>query len=145
MTPTCYDAVKLTGHYVREYMMAGNAIFTLRSMETGTRFTYRLRKNDGQPMYFAHLLTGPDNTHDYQFIGTLFADGTFVHSRKSRIGPDAPSAVAARWFIGRTAQGLPVKGVEFFHEGRCGRCGRRLTVPESIMSGIGPECSKHAH
>jgi hypothetical protein len=28
------------------------------------------------------------------------------------------------------------------HEGKCGRCGRLLTVPSSIESGIGPECSK---
>jgi hypothetical protein len=31
-------------------------------------------------------------------------------------------------------------GVVIWHEGRCGRCGRRLTVPESIESGYGPEC-----
>jgi hypothetical protein len=28
-----------------------------------------------------------------------------------------------------------------WHEGRCGRCGRKLTVPESIESGFGPECA----
>ena len=27
-----------------------------------------------------------------------------------------------------------------WHEGRCGRCGRKLTVPESIEAGYGPEC-----
>ena len=33
-------------------------------------------------------------------------------------------------------------GFEFWHEGRCARCSRRLTVPESISSGFGPECIK---
>ena len=33
-------------------------------------------------------------------------------------------------------------GFEFWHEGRCCRCGKRLTVPESIQGGIGPECIK---
>ena len=33
--------------------------------------------------------------------------------------------------------------LEVWHEGRCGRCNRALTVPESIASGIGPECAKH--
>jgi hypothetical protein len=31
--------------------------------------------------------------------------------------------------------------VEIWHEGRCCRCGRRLTVPESIYAGIGPDCA----
>jgi hypothetical protein len=34
--------------------------------------------------------------------------------------------------------------LEVWHEGRCGRCGRRLTVPESIESGLGPECATKA-
>jgi hypothetical protein len=32
--------------------------------------------------------------------------------------------------------------VEVWHEGKCGKCGRALTVPSSILTGIGPECSK---
>ncbi len=33
-------------------------------------------------------------------------------------------------------------GYKLVHEGRCGRCGRTLTVPESVTEGIGPECRK---
>jgi hypothetical protein len=29
-----------------------------------------------------------------------------------------------------------------WHEGSCARCGKKLTVPESIESGFGPECVK---
>ena len=32
---------------------------------------------------------------------------------------------------------------EFYHEGRCCVCARRLTVPESITDGVGPECRKN--
>jgi len=35
---------------------------------------------------------------------------------------------------------LPAQ-VQFWHEGRCGRCNRRLTVPESITLGFGPDCA----
>jgi hypothetical protein len=31
--------------------------------------------------------------------------------------------------------------LEIWHEGRCGRCSRKLTVPESLKSGFGPECA----
>lgn len=27
-------------------------------------------------------------------------------------------------------------------EGKCGRCARRLTTPESVQLGFGPECAK---
>ena len=35
---------------------------------------------------------------------------------------------------------LPPKA-EVWHEGSCGRCGRKLTVPESIENGLGPVCA----
>ena len=39
-----------------------------------------------------------------------------------------------------TKAALP-KTVEVWHEGICGRCGRKLTVPESVERGLGPECA----
>jgi hypothetical protein len=46
------------------------------------------------------------------------------------------------WLWRRLTQGqdLPDK-VEVWHEGRCGKCSRRLTVPESIATGLGPVCA----
>jgi len=38
-------------------------------------------------------------------------------------------------------QPLIDKGFALHHEGKCGRCGRKLTVPLSIETGIGPECA----
>ena len=32
--------------------------------------------------------------------------------------------------------------VKVFHSGKCGKCGKKLTTPESIKSGLGPYCSK---
>jgi len=40
-----------------------------------------------------------------------------------------------------TDQDISEHGFELMHEGRCGRCGRPLTRPESIQSGIGPICA----
>lgn len=100
-----------------------------------------------KPVLFVRVLTGPENTSDYTFIGSIFDDGPqkprYVHSQKSRISEGAPSAYAFRWFTLRlwSGQANPFpEGFEFRHEGRCGRCARVLTVPESIDSGFGPEC-----
>ena len=47
------------------------------------------------------------------------------------------------WFWGRlqTHGNLP-EFVQFWHAGRCARCAHPLTVPVSIATGYGPECSE---
>lgn len=108
---------------------------------------------------FVAVLSGPENTHDYRFLGTIFEDSApgrttagmavagpmvrrFVHGKKSKIGKDAPSAKAFAWAWPYLAAATIPPNAEVWHEGRCGRCGRALTVPESIASGIGPVCEE---
>jgi hypothetical protein len=130
-----------------KFMMAGNATITIRSTATGARFTYKLSvaKDDGRPQpngapTFVALMNGPDNESSFQYLGTIFPQSGFTHGRKSRITPDAPSAVAFSWAFGHLSRGRMPSKLEVWHEARCGRCGKKLTVPESIESGFGPEC-----
>lgn len=135
-----------TATAIAAFFFGGNATFTIRNPGTGGRFTFRVRQGKGENApTFVSVLTGPDNTADFTYLGCIFADGRFVVTRKSRISPTAPSAKAFAWLHGRIAAGRDLGPVEFFHEGRCARCGRALTVPESIESGFGPECVKHVH
>jgi len=123
------------------FVFAGNSTFTVRSEKTGTRFTFKVRQPKPETPHFVSLLSGPDNENDFCFLGSVFRDGTFRRSVKSHVGETAPSMIAAKWVCERLAKGAELKGCEIWHEGRCGRCGRKLTVPESIESGIGPECA----
>lgn len=125
----------------RAFALAGNAIFTLRSKATGERFTFRVRQPRDDTPHFVALLRGPDNTSDYSYLGTIYRDGRYKHGKRSPIGPDAPSARAFDWFWRRLEAGLLHEKLEIWHEGRCGRCGRLLTVPESVARGIGPDCA----
>lgn len=122
------------------FILAGNATFTITSKRTGARFTFKVRQPKEDAPHFVSLLSGPNNDEDYNFLGTIFSSGEFHHGRKSRITPDAPSAKAFAW-LWRHRDNLPADKVEVHHCGRCCRCGRTLTVPESIESGIGPECA----
>lgn len=123
----------------------GRAIFTIVSKKTGTRYTYRVRRpkgnRDSNPILFVDVLTGPENSSDFSWIGMLVpmvADVCeFRHGSKSKIGADAPSVKAFAWVW----KNLESEAFEFWHEGSCGRCGRALTVPESISTGIGPVCA----
>jgi hypothetical protein len=134
--------------HVLAFLLAGNSHATFVSRKTGTRFTYRLRapKEGSKDVRFVAVLTGPD---DYRFVGTVFlrdrqgADQAprFVYSPRSSIGATAPSVKAFEWVWRRLAGGQATAGVEIWHEGRCGKCGRRLTDPESISTGLGPVCA----
>jgi Family of unknown function (DUF6011) len=134
------------------FILAGNARFTLRSRATGARYTYRVSMADPNPKYpghawFVSVLTGPENTADYQYAGLIrgAAGGpTFAWTGRSRLASSAPSVEAFRWTFARLALGHMPGNVEIWHEGRCGRCGRALTVPESIALGLGPECAGRA-
>lgn len=124
------------------YILAGNAIVTLVSKRTGARFTYKVRKPNENSPHFVSLLRGADNTDDYSYIGTIFHGTTFRGTRKSRVRTDSPSYRAFAWAFDRLASGGPMpEDLEVWHEGRCGACGRTLTVPESIASGLGPVCA----
>lgn len=124
------------------FILAGHATFTLTSERTGVRFTYKIRAKEvtaGQTLHFVSVLTGSDNESDYTFLGTIFGGATFKHSAKSHIGKDAPSAKAFTWCFPRIMSRSLVEAA-VHHEGKCGRCGRKLTVPHSIEIGLGPEC-----
>lgn len=143
------DGARLDGSSrIRAFILAGNATFTLVSKKTGTRFTYRVRAGEIREgatlpdVWFVSLLVGSDNEGDYAFLGSIFArDGVYRPGKKSKVSPDAPGAKAFAWFWSRLALREP-ETVEFWHAGRCGRCARRLTVPESIAIGLGPECAQ---
>lgn len=126
---------------IKRFVLGGNARFTLVSVRTGTRFTYRARRPSEATATFVSLLSGPDNESAYEFLGSIFPDGSYRHGRRSRISETAASAAAFAWFHAIVAAGRVPATLEFWHEGRCGRCGRALTVPESIATGFGPECA----
>lgn len=130
---------------LRTFVLAGNARFTVRSKKTGTRFTFKVSQKDEKAPHFVSLLTGNCNTDDYVFLGTIFEEKNYRHGQKSRVGTDAPSAKAFAWLWQKVQAGEIPESCEVWHEGRCGRCGRVLTTPESIERGLGPECAKHTH
>lgn len=126
---------------VHAFMLAGNATFTIVSKATGTRFTYRVRQPDADKPHFVSVLTGSDNESSYTFLGTIFPDGTYRHGKRSSIGENAPSAKAFSWLYASLGSPSFESQCDVWHEGRCCRCGRKLTVPSSIEAGIGPECA----
>lgn len=143
---------------IHSFLTGGNAYFTVVNPASGSRYTFRVRQaptepstgngqlrpqSPGQVPFFVSVLTGPDNEHMYSYLGTLWPNGRFVYGKKSHIGQEAPSFKCFAWLTNALSSenaDQKLDRIEFWHEGRCGRCGRKLTVPESIESGIGPVC-----
>ncbi len=144
------DRGKLDNKEALNYVLAGKSIFTIKN-EKGLHFTFkitdinRIDPDAKKELWFVKVLTGADNTNDYSFLGSIQKDDLrffYKHSPKSKITKDAQSARVIDWLIkSLQTKSLPDR-IELFHEGFCGRCGRKLTVPESILSGYGPECVK---
>jgi hypothetical protein len=128
----------------RQHMRAGKSTITIKSLKTEARFTYRLTLSDDGACIFVSVLNGPDNYANYKYIGRISRDIFWAGRKTPRpddIAKDAPSVVAFAWTWKQLAQGHLPGSVEVWHEGRCGRCGRKLTVPESVAAGFGPECA----
>lgn len=146
---TMESAALSTIDAVKKFVLAGHAIFTVVSKKTGDRRTFkvvRAKKKPGDtrdPGWFVSLLTGPNNANDYRYLGFIYRgfNGQFVFGLNNyRFGTDAGKVV--QWLLNRIDAGSGLlEQAEVWHVGRCGHCGRPLTVPESIASGIGPVCA----
>jgi hypothetical protein len=137
---TAQDAIK--------YAFAGNATVTISSRKSGTHYTYKFSKPKDKEgdLYFVSALTGPDNETDFIYIGLAFknrVEGGLKLTAKSKFSPDAPCVKAIDWALKQLAKGGH-EDLVVLHANACGRCGRKLTTPQSIITGLGPECAKAA-
>lgn len=127
------------------FIMAGKANFSLRSAKSGTHFTYKVKAPRGDvtaPVRFVSVLRGADNEGDYSYIGFI-RNGQFLHGgQKSHAGRNAPSVVAFGWAWRQMNGGQLAEQLEVYHAEKCGHCGKKLTTPESIATGLGPTCSE---
>lgn len=141
---------ELTSETLKNFIFAGNAIFTVINETTGNRFTFRIRKagwgtsNVKSDIFYVSVLTGSDNNTCYSFLGSYFAGKSqmYHHSPKSKIGASAHSNKVIDWFFNfYTKNPNLYSTVKVYHSGKCGKCGKKLTTPDSIKSGLGPYCS----
>jgi len=134
----------------KDFFRGGNAVFTIHN-DKGDHFTFKIRqcqydregnKVDNGP-FFVSLMTGSDNERSYSYMGIFNTKTYYVHPTKGTKVRDQKAWKVLEWGIGMILQGKVVpEGYGIKHEGKCCRCGRRLTTPKSIELGIGPECER---
>ena len=136
------------------HIVAGRSILTVESSTSKERFTFRFNRPEEQPgktrPIWVNVLGGPDE-RAWSFIGTIWpappgsSDSySFRWSPKSKLKSGDYETRACNWIAERLPRRIDelMEKATWWHEGRCGRCARRLTVPDSIELGFGPECRK---
>lgn len=129
------------------FVTAGKAIFTVRGAQK--RFTFKVTQpkfEGSENLRFVKAMTGPDNENSYSYFAMLIRkQGRWTlryAGPKAKLRVDDERVNAFSWFFSRVLNGPNIpNGLEIWHEGKCGCCGRTLTVPESIESGLGPICA----
>lgn len=128
---------------IKKFLFAGNATLTIESSATGKHYTYKVKKHKEADIYFVSLLNGPSNESDYAYVGIIKNDKkVFTLTAKSRYTKDATSVKAFTYFFNLVKGNKSLNKLKVYHSGSCGRCGRKLTTPESIKRGLGPFCAK---
>lgn len=103
--------------------------------------TYRFETTDPRSnmrgKQIVSKLHGPENTSDYHGVG--FGQGPTIHVWRN--AQDQEVQIKADYAV--IAGNADEAGKLFaMRSGRCWRCRRELTTPESAASGIGPECAE---
>jgi hypothetical protein len=126
----------------KQFFLGGNATFTVESGKTGRHMTFKIRQPDERAPFLLSAMTGTDNTRHFTYMGKLDAmTGTIIPTKGTKLGTESEQWKVASWALGKVWQGQnPVGQSKIRHEGKCGCCGRKLTTPESLDRGIGPEC-----
>jgi len=129
----------------KKFLLSGNATFTVSNKE-GKHYTFNVYKSDitasssSNPLFFIKVLTGPDNTNDFTYLGMVLESGVKL-TRASKYTLDSIVYKVADWIVRAIINdGFLPAGYSVNHAGCCGRCGRKLTTPESIKLGLGPVC-----
>lgn len=122
-------------------VLTHNGTITIKSVATGQHRTFRIRTQPADATFapgerVLALLSGPDNTSDYQPFAFVQDYGVCVWRSKRGGQFDKMARM-----LERLAEHEAAGHIEVRFATRCRRCNRPLTTPTSIDEGIGPKCA----
>jgi hypothetical protein len=130
----------LAHQYAEQYALSGRATITLVNSITRNEFSYNIRQIKdmlAQPVRVWHVY------HNKKYIGYINKTLYFILGADIPIELKTSQAVKVfAWAWERIHCNTVPKNIVILRSEYCGRCGRKLTEPISILSGIGPFCRK---
>lgn len=131
-----------------KFMLAGKSEFILHSSKTGEYFEYYLTKkasmnNENEFIYFLNTkLSGKKVYAGVLWYDNKVGEFKFSKGQKGEVDNNHLNIRSLLFVLNKLNSGGVPQYCTVYHTGTCGRCGRKLTTPESILTGLGPECSK---
>ena len=123
-------------------LFAGKTKFTI-SNEKDQHYTFKVKQIKDTHRYMVLLLTGPNNSNDFTYLGMLWDESVRPVSltQKSKFNKDSTpyKVFCYAQSVLANKNTLP-EGYSILPSGTCFKCGRELTTPESIRTGYGPVC-----
>lgn len=132
-------------------------VYTVKNVKLGTWKTFKIRtqrngewKPQNTPEHvgvrIVSMLKGRNNdplTGSYKGIGLLLQDQRGAGYFKA-FGPwkGLEEEVQCEFFINMMEENVPHRDIELFRMTFCSRCALPLSTPESISTGLGPDCRK---
>ena len=129
---------------IRDYIYGGKGIVTLRS-PTGVHHTYYFKRptdryNFPDDVLFVYAL---HNKTQHFYVG-MIENNQFRLTKCSRFGEHTPIVKGVRYILKMMFHDIDTP-MKLYHEGVCSICGRKLTNPKSLDTGIGPKCRRIYH
>ena len=131
-----------------KFMLAGKSEFVMHSTKTNQDFTFRITrkisKDDAEKfVYFVNAKMGAF----WQYAGLMWYEDKedkykYAQGKNGKVEADNLTIRSLLFVINKLHREEIPLHLEVYHTGTCGRCGKKLTTPESILTGLGPECCR---
>jgi len=127
-----------------QIVLAGRSALTLFNPSTGQYVKIKVQRGKdqyGEPnnFYFLRMALLDDGEKGYHYVGAYRSDtNVFIPSKKK--DTTTRELKIANFLLQAIHNPQSISTLEIQHAGECCRCGRTLTHPESIQTGLGPEC-----
>jgi hypothetical protein len=139
--------IMLTREERINFILAGDAVFTLRSKKTDVEFKYRVTEKGLYKKEYApgdrRFVYVKVNDH-WEYIGTIFLNKKtlpFNNTVEATFKANHVVAKGFAWMWYKLIRNENFERAELIHIGKCGRCGRKLLDPASLKRGLGPICN----
>lgn len=139
-----------------QFMLAGCSEFILVSGKTGTKLRYKLDKklstqnlntNSSDEDQFIYWLNTGEKSGTLIYGGVLFFDSNdnqfkFGKGARGNLLKTDIRIKSLLYVLNNLYKNNTQINVKIYHVGKCGKCGKKLTDPVSILTGLGPHCAK---
>jgi len=140
------DKVPLTKEQLNAFLWAGKADITVTNTETDNVEEYFINMMFNKSGFFVSVRRPGSifGGKGWDYMG-IVRNNSYVltPTNKSKILESERSFQVFQWILSVLNSGyIFPSNIVITHNGKCGRCGRRLKDPESIKLGFGPHCTK---